>query len=158
MRVLLFLVFFAFEVLASEEPNCSIDEPFTGKLFELEIQTSFSGRYVFEFCFDSRAYLLSEYHEPIRLTKSVRSTIVNESKVKLPESAAHKIKELYSQASVNIKSDSIRGMDGDTWCFRPKSGMSYSEICIWSPQVDAVSRGHKNLVELGKYLYEVSTL
>ena len=157
MRIFLLLAIFAFDGFASEQPNCSLDEPYTGKLFELEIKTSFSGKYVFEFCLDSRAYLLSEYHEPIRLTKSVRSTIVNESKVKLPDSSAHKIRELYAQARTNLKSDSTRGMDGATWCFRPKDGMSYSETCIWSPQVDTISRGHEKLVELGEYLYEVST-
>ncbi|WP_138582408.1 hypothetical protein [Pseudoalteromonas sp. S2755] len=157
MRILLaFLIFFSFNAISATPPNCSVNGAFNGKLFELSVVTSFNGNYNFEFCYDKTSYLISEYSEVISVKRPLRTTVKHDSKAELDSNTALIIKDLYRAVQATIKTDDSRGMDGSTWCFKPKNGSTYSETCLWSPYSNTERRNLTDLVTLGNKLFEIS--
>ncbi|MCF6457331.1 hypothetical protein, partial [Pseudoalteromonas sp. MMG024] len=85
-----------------------------------------------------------------------RTTVKHDSKAKLDPNTALMIKDLYRSVQATIKTDNFRGMDGSTWCFKPKNGNTYSETCLWSPYSNTERRNLTDLVTLGNKLFEIS--
>ncbi|WP_054013933.1 hypothetical protein [Pseudoalteromonas sp. R3] len=155
-KILLFFIVLSFNTFSGTVPNCSENELFGGKLFELEVVTSFHGSYNFKFCFDETSYVVSQYIEPVSTRGPLKTTITHESLARLDVKTSLYIKDLYRAVQATLVTDSVRGMDGSTWCFKPKSGSSYSETCLWTPNAAWERRNLGKLVELGDKLFEIS--
>ncbi|WP_125784675.1 hypothetical protein [Pseudoalteromonas rubra] len=155
-KLLLFLTVICFNVFSNTEPNCSENQVFGGMLFELEVVTSFHGSYNFKFCFDETSYVVSEYIEPVSTRGPLKTTIRHESTAKLDTQTSLYIKDLYRAVQATLTTDNVHGMDGSTWCFKPKDGGSYSKTCVWTPIASSEKRNLVKLVELRNKLFEIS--
>jgi hypothetical protein len=155
-KLLFFFAVFSFNVFSNSEPNCSENEILGGKLFELEIITSFHGSYNFKFCFDEPSYVVSEYIEPVSTSGPLKTTIKHESLAKLDMDTSLYLMDLYRAVQATLITDNVRGLDGSTWCFMPKNGNSYSKTCLWTPYASSKKRNLEDLVELGDKLFEIS--
>ncbi|QPB83789.1 hypothetical protein CWC22_012600 [Pseudoalteromonas rubra] len=154
--VSLIFIVFGFNTFATDDPNCSENDVLGGKLFELEMSTSFHGRYHFKFCSGEVSYLLSEFIEPISTSRPLKSTMKHESRAKLDPDTAMYLKNLYRAVQATLQEDNVRGLDGATWCFKPKNGQRYSKTCVWEPRASTQERNLQSLVFLGDKLYEIS--
>ncbi|WP_146027198.1 hypothetical protein [Bowmanella denitrificans] len=151
-----FLLFFSLAALAQAEVNCAKYEAFKGQLFELEVTTSFRGKYIFHFCYGEQSYLISEFIDPAPVSGVPTRTLTHTSRAELTSKQAINLKKLYLSVQAGIRTDDYRGMDGSIWCFRPKDGFSFSETCLWTPEVKAEERGLSKLVELGHQAFRLS--
>lgn len=155
---LMTIIYMLFSVssFAQDDANCSEDEIYTGKLFQLEIKSSFGESYKYQFCVGKEnSYLISTFTE-----KSSQNLpdLIHTSKVKLTNEIKEILKEIYQSTVLSLPKDNSSGMDGSTWCFKPKSGMSYSNFCYWSPESNSSERGLSKLYELRVYIHELSGL
>ena len=152
--IIIFLLFSFISV--ADEINCSEDEIYTGKLFKLDVGTPYPWSYEYNFCVGKvKSYLVSSYQEPMqRGLPDLKHTY----KVLLSKIEVEKIKELYLKALFQNPKNSSRGKDGSTWCFKPKSGMGYSNFCHWSPDYRPTNRNLSALNELKIYIHQISGL
>ncbi|WP_166838072.1 hypothetical protein [Rheinheimera pleomorphica] len=163
MKILLLVItylFFAGKAFA-EEPNCSENEVFHGLMFELAVNNSLRDDMVFRFCVGKDvSFLVSELYQTAYVSEDgIRPALNYHSKVRLTSETKSKIDDLYKNALLNSRPDNVRGLDGSTWCFRPKSGNSYTELCYWSPiEHPGSERGLKDISNLGIYLFDISGL
>jgi len=147
-------IIFSFSSLAKDVPNCSEDEIYTGKLFQLDIKHSFTGSYEYKFCVgDKSSFLISKYieHLPQNLPE-----LIYKSKVKLALDVKEKLKTMYQKTLITLPKENSRGMDGSTWCFNPKSGTSYSSFCYWSADHKPSDRGLYDLHKLKMFIHDLS--
>jgi len=148
------VIFFNFSSLAKDVPNCSEDEIYTGKLFQLNIKHSFRGSYEYKFCVgDESSFLISKYTE--HLPQNLPDLLYT-SKVKLTVDVSEKLKSIYQKTLITLPKESSRGKDGPTWCFKPKSGTSYSVFCYWSAEYESSNRGLNNLHKLKLFIHDLS--
>ncbi|QUI65064.1 hypothetical protein GSF04_22345 [Pseudoalteromonas sp. A22] len=155
-KTLALLIVFSFKAFSNDLPNCSETDVLGGKLFEFEITTSFHGSYFFKFCSGEESYLLSEYIEPVSTNGPLKTTIKHESTAKLDSGTVIYLKDLYRIVQATLREDNTRGLDGSTWCFKPKNGAGYSKACLWEPRASTQERNLENFVNLGNKLYEIS--
>lgn len=145
----------------AHEPNCATNELFKGLMFELSVQNSLDSDLEFRFCVgENESFLVSELNQTAFVSQhAIIPGVKYQSKVKLTAEIKTKIDDLYQDALLRSRQDNIRGKDGSYWCFRPKSGLSYSELCYWSPSTtDSPDRDVKAIASLGEYLLGLSGL
>ena len=148
------IMLFSCSSFANDVPNCSEDEIYTGKLFQLDIKHSFRGSYEYKFCVgDESSFLISKYieHLPQNLPD-----LLHTSKVKLTLDVKEKLKIMYQKTLTTLPKESSRGKNGSTWCFRPKSGTSYSSFCYWSAESKSSDRGLNDLYKLKLFIHDLS--
>ena len=160
--ILLFIASITFvnDVFA-DEPNCSRDDIYQGLIFELSVDNALRPDMVFKFCVGPESsYLISEiYLQGYVSDFGIRPDLKYQTKLKLTNEHKGKIDDLYRNALAYSRPDDARGLDGSSWCFRPKSGNTYTEYCYWSPAYDPDNeRRLKDISELGIYLFELSEL
>ncbi|NQZ23634.1 MAG: hypothetical protein HRT53_16480 [Colwellia sp.] len=154
--VFIAMMFFSFHSIAKDDVNCSENEIYTGKLFQLDIKMSFRGVYEYRFCVgDKNSYLVSTYVE--YLPQNLPD-LTHKSTVKLTPQVTNDLKAKYQKTVTSLSEENSRGKDGSTWCFHPKSGMSYSRFCYWSPEANTSERGLTELDQLKTYIHKLSGL
>jgi hypothetical protein len=154
--IVIILIFFSFHSAAADNLNCSESEIFTGKLFQLNIKYSFKGEHEYQFCVgEESSFLISKFIE--RLGQNLPD-LTHTSQVKLTAENAEKLKRMYQNTVVALPKDTSAGMDGSTWCFKPKSGLSYSKFCYWSPEANTAERKLTKLYNLKLHIEELSGL
>ncbi len=145
----------------ADEPNCAKTEIFQGLMFELSVTNSLDSDLLFRFCVgEHESYLLSELEQTAVVSeRSIIPGVKYQSKVRLTADVKSKIDDLYKNALLRSRPDNIQGKDGSTWCFRPKSGSSYAELCYWSPSsARSNERALQDIANLGEYLLGLSGL
>ncbi|WP_233080407.1 hypothetical protein [Rheinheimera soli] len=154
------LLLFVAQPVSAGEDKCSKHKLHAGLMFELSINNSLRDDLLFRFCIEEDAgYLFAELQQHGFIWREqIRPDYVFKSEVKLSPKKTEKLKDMYLAAMIHSKSDQVRGLDGSTWCFRPKSGMSYTEFCYWSPTLDDSEREVKHINDLGIYLLILSGL
>lgn len=141
---------------ADDDVTCLEGQISNGKLFELSIESSFSGGYEYKFCEGSNySYLFSTYIEPM---PNGLPSLKHTSKVKINTATKHIIKKKYINALTSNMKDTSHGMDGSTWCFKPKNGIKYSNFCIWSPESNTKERGLTGIYDLQVFIHSLSNL
>lgn len=156
-------IMWSFNLLA-DEPDCAKDNIFKGEMFELFISNSLADDISFKFCVgEQSSYLVSALYQRGYVSKDfgIRPNVTFHSRILLTAETKAKIDDLYKNALLRSRPDNVRGMDGSQWCFRPKSGNTYTELCYWSPTVyegEADKRGMIDISNLGTYLFELSKL
>ena len=150
--------------LLADEPDCAKDNIFKGEMFELFVRNSLADDISFRFCVDEQSsYLISALYQMPHVSKEygIRPAVTYHSRIKLSDEMRNKIDDLYKNAFLRSRPDNVQGMDGSQWCFRPKSGNTYTEMCYWSPIVyegEEDKRGMIDISNLGTYLCELSEL
>lgn len=154
------LSMFVAQPVSAGEDKCSKHKLHTGLMFELSINNSLRDDLLFRFCIEEDAgYLFAELQQHGFIWREqIRPDYVFKSEVKLSPKKIEKLKGMYLAAMIHSKPDQVRGLDGSTWCFRPKSGMSYTEFCYWSPTLNDSEREVKHISDLGIYLLVLSGL
>ena len=154
--VVIMLMIFSFHSSAEGKLNCSENEIYTGKLFQLNIKYSFKEEHEYKFCVgEETSFLISKFKE--RLGQNLPD-LTHTSKVKLTPENAEFLKRMYQNTVIALPKDTSAGMDGSTWCFKPKSGLSYSKFCYWSPEANTSERGLTKLYSLKLHIEELSGL
>lgn len=154
--VFLAIILFSFYSIAQDEVNCNENEIYTGKLFQLNISMAFRGHYEYKFCVgDKNSYLLSKHVEYL---PNVRPDLTYKSTVKLTPEIMNELKDKYQKTVTSLPDEKFRGKDGISWCFHPKSGMSYARFCYWMPQDNTSDRGLIELEHLKTYIHKLSGL
>lgn len=160
----IFISLFWSGCLQADEPDCTKDNIFSGEIFELFIRNSLADDISFKFCVGEHAsYLISALYQTSHVSKEfgIWPAVTYHSRIKLTEKTKNKIEDLYKNAQLRSRPDDVRGMDGSQWCFRPKSGNKYTELCYWSPAVyegQEDTRGMIDISNLGTYLLDISGL
>jgi hypothetical protein len=154
--ILIIFILFSVPSSAEDEANCSEDEIYTGKLFQLDINYSFKGAHQYKFCVGEKSsFLISKFTE--HLPQNLPD-LIHTHTVKLTFEITEKLKVMYQNAMINLPEDNSSGADGSTWCFKPKSGLSHSTFCYWAPQANTSDRGLSKLYNLKLYIQKLSRL
>jgi|TARA_Y100001937_G_scaffold67058_1_gene91658 hypothetical protein len=162
--VLIALAFALSEMSWADNPDCSKDNIFTGEMFELFVRNSLADDISFRFCVgEQSSYLISALYQTPHVSKEygIWPAVTYHSQIKLTVETQAKIDDLYKTVLLRSRPDNVRGMDGSQWCFRPKSGNTYNELCFWSPTVsegEEDKRGMIDISNLGTYLFDLSEL
>ncbi|MGI5310810.1 hypothetical protein [Rheinheimera sp. WS51] len=160
--LLLFLLLWPFctHAIEWEDEDCGSWNAYQGKVFSLEVGTSFHGQVTFKLCKSKEQSTLAVKVHRIQFDeKSEKSTetIVREH-IKLSNQKYDEIYSRYEQALKYNALDEISGLDGSNWCLESQRGFTYTKGCFWTPSHEPKERGLEDLYNLGVYLWSVSGL
>lgn len=143
-----------------EDEDCGTWNAYEGKVFSLDVGTSFHGQVTFKLCkSEEQSTLAVAVHRMQFDEKSEKSTetIVREH-IKLSKQKYDEIYIRYEQALKYNALDEISGLDGSSWCLESQRGFTYTKGCFWTPSHKPKERGLEGLYNLGVYLWSASGL
>lgn len=158
--LLVILSIFCCKSFATIEDQCNFKNGVHGKIFELNIKTSFHGQYKFEFCQSKSETYLSVTTTKIETIDS-EDTLLEIKKLKEIEVSEQKLIKIMNMLEIALrynKYDDVIGIDGSTWCLETQQGNTYSKACFFSPIGSSKERGLQGVELLGKYMWQLAGL
>jgi len=143
-----------------EDEDCGPWNRYEGKVFSLEVGTSFHGSVTFKLCKSEEQNFLSVKTRHIVLENENRGgteTIVRQY-INISKDEYQKIFKHYEKALAYNTLDNVSGLDGSTWCIETQRSFTYSKACFWTPSHNPDARGLEGLYSLGNYLWQFSGL
>jgi hypothetical protein len=157
--ILSFLSTSAFSIEWADK-DCGQWNAYEGKVFSLDIETSFDGSVSLKLCKSETISFISVIttqrdHQdfPKDITETTTRKYILISKVEYD-----KIFKLYENALLYNTLDNASGKDGSTWCIESQRSLTYTKACFWTPSYNSDQRGLKGLHELGKFLRDFTEL
>ncbi|BBN81463.1 hypothetical protein PA25_14480 [Pseudoalteromonas sp. A25] len=160
--IFLILTFLSTAALSIEwaDEDCGQWNAYKGKVFSLDIGTSFHGRALFKLCKSETQNFIS-----VLTTQSSRKDEVKEivetttrKHINISKEEYEKIFNLYEVALQYNTLDKSSGTDGSNWCIESQRSFTYTKACFWTPSYNSEERGLKGLNDLGSYLWEFANL
>lgn len=149
-------------VLAIEwgDEDCGPWNAYEGKVFSLDINTSFHGDVTFKLCKSKEQNMLSVTKTKKKFegeTDNSTETIVREY-IKLSKKEYQSIYRGYEKALHYNTLDEVSGLDGSSWCIESQRNFTYTKACFWTPSHEPKSRGLDGLYQLGSQLWKFAGL
>lgn len=143
-----------------EDEDCGPWNAYEGKVFSLEVGTSFHGQVTFKLCKSKEQNTLSVTKSRMQYDeKSEKSTeIIVREHIKVSKKEYDEIYSRYEQALKYNALDEVSGLDGSSWCLESQRGFTYTKGCFWTPSHEPKERGLEGLYNLGVYLWSASGL
>jgi hypothetical protein len=142
------------------DEDCGPWNAHEGKVFSLDIGTSFHGKVTFKLCKSKEQNTLSITKTSMKFdeeTEKSTETIVHEH-IKISKKDYQSIYRSYEKALNYNTLDDASGLDGSSWCIESQRGFTYTKACFWTPSYKPKSRGLNGLYELGSQLWKFSGL
>jgi len=145
----------AFSIEWADE-DCGQWNAYEGKVFSLDIGTSFHGGVLFKLCKSETQNFISVLTTQ-RTRKDEEKEIIETTTRKyidISKEEYEKIFKLYETALQYNTLDESSGTDGSNWCMESQRSFTYTKACFWTPSYNSQKRGLKGLNELGSFLWE----
>ena len=143
-----------------QDEDCGPWSAYEGKVFSLEVGTSFHGGVTFKLCKSKEQPTLSVAKRRFKFDEEQQKSTetVERYHIKLPKAEYDKIYKAYKTGMRYNTLDKVDGLDGSTWCLESQQSFTYTKACFWTPSYKSESRGLKDLFNLGEFLWEFSGL
>jgi hypothetical protein len=140
----------------AKEDVCGIPGRTVGTVFVLSIGRSMSvGRRHVEFKLCERGEP-SESFVLIEVGSKQPGQHVEIRQLRIDETTFVKLVALYERALDYDVKDNAMGNDGSSWCLETTRGLTYSKVCLWSPDYNTTPRHLEGMLALGRQLWHLA--